>query len=76
MNCGCFYPLILINCPTHRGSQSKQTSLFKLLRLAPCFGFIIPSMMCGLILHIPEARFLCEALKSHLLYPVPVRVVI
>lgn len=76
MKCGCFFTLIPINCPTHLGSQSMQTSLFKLLVLAPCFDCIILSMMCGLILCIHKTSFLCQPLKSHLFYPIPVRLVI
>lgn len=74
MQCGRFFTLLLINRPTHLGSQSTQTPLLGLVVLAPCFDGIVPSLMCGLILCTPAASL--QAFLSASLYPVPVRLVI
>lgn len=74
MQCGRFFTLLLINCPTRLGSQSTQTPLPGLVVLAPCFDGIVPSLMCGLILCTPGASL--QAFLSASLYPVPVRLVI
>lgn len=69
----CLFTLILINCSTHLGSQSMQTSPFRLLGLAPYFDCITLSMMYSLTLSISKESFLCLPLKSHLFYLSSVR---